>query len=128
MATLDVSEALDYEEFQSIFGIIRRQSRVDESGLNVLLEVPTVIARGVVQAAGARDIEKLPEAFRASSAIKIYYKGNLSALSNDEKGEYPDIVIWKNKSWEVKAVDDWQNYGAGYVKAICVMDTANNGE
>ena len=125
MASLDVSEALDCLDFQDAFSIIHRRSIVNDSGENELTETQPLLASGIIQAAGGKDLERVPEAFRSHEAIRIYYKGD---LSSDEKGDYSDVVLWDGKSWQVKIVDDWSNWGEGYVKAICVMEGANLGE
>lgn len=124
MASLDVSEALDCADFQTTFSILRRADEVNDDGENVIDEADPISATGVVQAATARDLERVPEAFRSHEGIKIYYKGLIIA---DETGFYSDIIVYKDKRWQVLAVDDWGNYGAGYVKVLAIQEKASNG-
>jgi len=124
MATLDVSEALDCAEFQTAFSIIRRPYHVNDDGETALDENAAVDATGVIQAASGKDIERLPEALRTHDAIRIYSK---VILSSDSAGNYSDIVVYQNLRWQVKIVDDWSNWGTGYVKIIAVMVRATDG-
>jgi galactose-6-phosphate isomerase len=122
MADLDVSFLLDDSLFVDEFQLFKRQASVNQDGEGIMPDGKAVNCTGSVQPASQRDIERLPEALRNHEAIRIYTREVLSA---DEQGRYADVVVWRGSRWQVKAVDDWSNYGDGYVKAICLMEQPN---
>jgi hypothetical protein len=53
----------------------------------------------------------------------VYYRGTLTA---ERPGGYADIIVWQGKRFQVKEVaEDFLNYGAGFTKALCVLEAVS---
>ena len=60
-----------------------------------------------------------------TDAIDVYYAGILYGAS---PGGYADVVVWKDKRYQVESVvDNYSNYGAGWTHAVCRLEAVNNG-
>lgn len=119
MALIDVSELLVDADFCDDFKIIRRKAVVNEYGENVLTE-SVQSGSGVVQSAIAETLKVLPESVQLSSAIKVYYKGELNA---ETEGHYADVIEWYGERYIVMNVEMWHNWGAGYCCATCILES-----
>lgn len=123
MALIDVSDLLRDPDFTNIVGLIRRSSSINGHGEHVMAETACNIVASV-QGVNAEDIARLPEGARLSDIITVYYRGDLQPES---KGGYSDLIIWQGRRYTVKTVDEnFMNFGAGYTRALCVMEAVNN--
>jgi len=119
MALIDVSDLLRDPDFTNLVTLIRRTSTVNQHGENVLTETACNIAASV-QGINAEDLVKLPEGARLSDVITVFYRGELQPES---KGGYSDIIVWQGRRYQVKTIDEnFMNFGAGFTRAICVME------
>lgn len=73
-----------------------------------------------VQPVTGKELELLPETFRARGTVKIYSTTELFQGSR-ELGQSPDSIIWNGKRYEVDTVEDWSALG-GYWKAFAVLE------
>ena len=123
MALIDVSDLLRDPDFTNVVTLIRRSSSINDFGEQVLTETPCNIVASV-QGINAEDITRLPEGARLSDVITVYYRGDLQPES---KGGYSDLIIWQGRRYTVKTIDEnFINFGAGFTRAICVMEEVNN--
>ncbi len=119
MALIDTSDLLLDPDFTSVVTLIRRAVAVNEYGESVITETSqniTVVAQGD----NTETLTKLPQGARLSDVLTVYYKGILTA---ERAGGYADIIVFGGKRYQVTEVtEDYMNYGAGWVKAICYLE------
>ena len=122
MALIDVSDLLRDPDFTNVVTLIRRSVTVNGHGENVMTESACYIT-AVVQGDNTETLDKLPEGARLSDVITVYYRGTLTA---ERPGGYADIIVWQGKRFQVKEVtEDFLNYGAGFTKALCVLEAVS---
>lgn len=122
MALIDVSDLLRDPDFTNVVTLIRRSVAINQHGENVITELPCLIT-AVVQGNNTETLEKLPEGARLSDAITVHYRGTLTAETPDG---YADVIVWQGRRYQVRDVtEDYQNYGAGFTKAICVLEAVS---
>lgn len=114
MANIDVSEVLEDPDFQDSFGVLRSVENVDSHGRGVLTQARS-IAIGVVQPASGRQMELTPEATRTSEMLEIWTQFGLQEATDQTQA---DIVVWHSKQYVVVRVDDFDNWGQGYVHVV----------
>lgn len=124
MAKVDTTAVLIDPDFSDTFTRIQRTVTVNEYGEAVYAET-SVTLLGVVQNDQTERLEGLPEGARLSDAISVYYRGELIP---ERSGGYADVIEWNGKRYVVREVtENYQNWGAGWTKAICTMEEVNNG-
>lgn len=70
----------------------------------------TFTISAAVQPVSGRDLQRLPEGFRAESARTLYTQGTL------RMEPAPDIVAIEGASWQVEAIEPWA--AGGFSKCI----------
>ncbi len=124
MARIDVSALIIDPDFAEPITRIQRLISINEYGESVLAETSGTIY-AVVQNDGQELLDKLPEGARLSDALTVYYRGELTP---ERAGGYGDIVVWGGKRYVVREVtENYLNWGAGFTKAICILEAVNNG-
>lgn len=115
MATLDVSEILADSDFVDDFQVVRSQRSVNAQGLTV--DTPGVyFTFGNVQPTPDSTLRRLPEAERIGDFMTVVTQFQLRALTSTTA---PDQVVWNGRNYRVMVVNDWSNYGRGFVQAVC---------
>lgn len=121
MAQIDVSDLLIDPDFTDTVTLIRRASSVNGFGEHVIVETPSTII-AVVETGDQDALERMPDAARLTDLITVYYKGILFAES---PSGYADVIVWQGNRYQVKDVpQQYQNYGAGFTQAICLLESA----
>lgn len=116
MAQIDVSDLLLDPDFVNACQLVHRTSTVGTNGKNTLVET-TVDTYGSVQPASAKELQRVPEALRMSDWRAFYIKAEILA---DGSSQYPDLIVFNGRRYEVKSTEPWLNYGAGWNKGLCV--------
>lgn len=116
MATLDVSWVLGDANFASPFTLITRAETINRFGENVI-EEKSESAVGVVQAATADVMNILPQGAYPTDYIKVWYTKGLRPNEH--------VILWCGRRYAVENVQEWLNYGEGYVCALCKLETVN---
>lgn len=119
MADIDVSELLLDPDFVNDLQLIHRTATVNSFGKNVIVELTPVDTVGSVQPASQKDIMRMPEAMRLKDVRAFWIK---AAILTDGSSQYPDIIVFSGKRFQVFAVEPWNNYGEGWNKGICVAE------
>ena len=114
MANIDVSEVLQDTNFQDSFSVIRSQQTVDTHGRGVLNQTQST-AIGIVQPASGREMELTPDATRTREMLEIWTQFGLQEATDATQA---DIVVWRTKQYVVVRVDDWDNWGQGYIHVV----------
>lgn len=117
MPLVDVTEVLSDPDLVEDFAVIRSTRTVDQHGRTV--DVPgQFYTFGSIQPTSGHTLMILPEAERVGSFITVVTMFPLIALSPTQA---PDRIIWHNKAYQVKLLNDWTDYGQGFVSAVCEL-------
>ena len=121
MALLDVTDLLTDPDFSSTFDILRSTETVDQHGIASRVE-QTISLSGVIEAGSGQTIVMLDDGTRISDSLTLWCEFPLWASFENRPA---DIVLWKGQRYVVKSVEDWTNFGRGYVKATCEFTGIN---
>jgi len=122
MAGIDITELLTDPDFCDQVQIVRRTKTVNNFGEGVLTSASPVNATMVVQPASGDILKKLPEGAVLTEYIQVWFRGSLSLQTVNG---YSDIIVWQGRRFECYTPDDFSNYGAGYVSALCILEAPN---
>lgn len=115
MADLDVSDLLVDPDFADRLQCVRHQQTVDEHGIAHNAQQVSEFL-GVVTSDRGTELARLAAGARVSGSILIHTRFR---LSNGHAGHDADEVIWRGNRYTVVSVDDYSQYGAGFVCASC---------
>ena len=116
MALIDVSALLSDPDFVDTIIVTRVTQTVNAYGV-VTATSSTINVRAAVYPAGGRILELLPEAERGSGTITVLTTYGLIERSATQTDE----ITWAGKQWRVEKVNDYRNWGGGFVEAMCRM-------
>ncbi|MDR3488809.1 MAG: hypothetical protein P4M05_28390 [Bradyrhizobium sp.] len=127
MPFLDVTDNLSDPDFATTFDVFRSATTAGDNGETQLSEpsdptFPGVI--GVVLPANSNDLRRMADAGleRMTGALTIFTTFNLLAGGTLSGVKYTaDIIVWKDRQYTVFTVDDWSQFGAGFVRATATM-------
>jgi galactose-6-phosphate isomerase len=123
MPFLDVSDLLsDPDLGGTTFSVIRTLSGPPVGGLAQL--TPTTIPNivGSIQPATSTELLRMPDGERVGGAVTVRCKFVLIGGGIDPNSgldRTADQVVFKGQQYTVQSVQDWSDYGAGYVEALC---------
>ena len=117
MPLLDVSEILFDPDFMDANIPVIRSVRTMVNGRTVDTPGQYVMTANI-QPSSAADLRRLPEAERIGSFITVVTQFKLQPLTSTNG---PDIVVWQGNNFRVKSVNDWSQYGNGFVNAVCEL-------
>lgn len=120
MPEIDVTDVLlDSDVAGEDFTYARRPETVTQAGRGVraLQVYPGV---GSIQPIEDNSMARTEDYDAAANTIQIITMTRLRSVSQDQGGNQfaADIVTWKGNSYVVKTVEDFSQYGAGYVRAV----------
>src|SRR3569623_663078 len=116
MALIDVTADVLYDPmFMDDITVVRSVRTVNPQGLTVDT-AGYYYTTGCVQPSPGRDLEQIPEAERTGVFVTVVTPFQLFPLTATTA---PDQIVWNGKNYRVKHVNDWMNYGQGFVSAIC---------
>ena len=118
MALIDVSDILLDPDFVNEMQVISRVASVGVNGKNQIVEAPPVATVGSIQPANQKDILRLPESMRLKDLRSFWVKAEIKT----DGGQYPDILVFNGKRFQVFAVEPWGNFGAGWNRGLCVAE------
>lgn len=124
MPFTSVTRAISNPRFQSAFTVERRSETVGNDGFAVLTPTP-IAAKGVICSASPSDLERLPDEQHMGRSHSIVTRFRLQGPS---PGKQADVVIYRGNRFLVVSVDDYTEWGSGWVQAIVTsmnhIDTA----
>lgn len=120
MALIDVSELMTDPDFTNTISLTRRTQTISDYGETVLTGI-TGDATVVVQAGNGETLKRNPEYSVMTDWITIYAKIDFRA---DGNGYYADKITWGGRTFQVKTVTDFMNWGDGYTRADCLIEGA----
>lgn len=120
MPMLDVSVALTNFYTVDTFSVIRRTEVVNGFGVSTVTPATTSGLYGVLYPSNEDDLKRFPDLQIQSKAITVITRFALRGEAETEGTEFqPDIVAWGGDNFVVRAMDDWSQYAAGFILAIC---------
>jgi galactose-6-phosphate isomerase len=119
MAQIDVSDLLLDPDFINPVVLVHRKQLVNSTGEGRILEECENTV-GSVQPASGKTLNRLPDALRIQNVSSFWIKAGIVA---DSSCQYPDIIIFNNKRYVVQNVQDWTNFGAGWVEGTCIAES-----
>jgi hypothetical protein len=117
MALIDVDEILGDPDFEDSFTVTRNVETIGADG-RAKFAAELFTTTGVVQPAGQRSLMMLPDGSRVQGAIDIWTQEQLRV--NDGVNA-ADSIQWHHRTYVVSNVDDFTNYGQGYVRVTCTL-------
>ena len=120
MSELDVSDLLlDPEIGGNAFQVIRRQQTVNGYGETVLTQT-TLDAVGAVYPTGDNRLQRQADFSTQADTITVVTRFRLRGASKSGGDAYqPDIVLWNGNHYVVADINQYTNYGAGFIEAQC---------
>lgn len=124
MAEIDVSDlTLDPFLMGEHFTVLRRQDIVNQYGESVTTDI-TLPGIGAVYPAGENSLIREIAFQTQSRAITIVTKFALRGSGKDQGQEaqlfQPDVVLWLGNHYQVRDIESFAQFGAGFVKADCL--------
>lgn len=102
----------------------RRVSDVSEDGIATAIFQDTPFT-GTVDPSQSETLSRMLDGASLSGAIMVH---TTFPLTGGDQGLSADIVGWKGRSYQVQAVNDWAEGGAGFVSAACTLMPLNPDE
>lgn len=123
MPFLNVTRVLSNPSFATTFDVIRSLSDVGNDGETVIAQTTFPGQIGVVTPASSNDLKRMAEAERLTGAITIHTEFRLMAGGKlpDGTAATADIIVWRGRQYSIFLVDDWTEFGAGFVRATATM-------
>ena len=118
MAQLDITDILNDPMFVDAVTLIVRVPRVNGLGENVVTET-CIQSYGTVQPISGRTLQRLPDELRVANVSSFWFKGEIVASDNKQ---YPSILVFGGKRFQVQMVFDWLNWGGGWCEGVCIAE------
>ena len=114
MPLLDVSDVLADPDFATVFDVLRNATATSQ-GKTVL--TPTTFSNiiGVVTPATSNELQRMPDTERMAGSITIR---TVFRLTSGDAENTADIITWRGRQYTVESLQDWSEFGAGYVEAL----------
>ena len=115
MALIDITELLDDPDFADAFFLMRQTQTVDSNGLAHNAETATPCEGACFPGSGNKLI-RTRDGDRVEADITIVTR----TILHDGRGAVPaDSVEWMGQRYVVTYVEDYANWGGGFVQAHC---------
>ncbi len=122
MANLDVSDILLDPDFSQAVIIQRAAQTVTDQGLTATSADRAQIT-AVIVPAGSLDLSRGADAEMLKGKIHVYTQFPLTA-GDETVGA--DVVFWQGRRYTVSAVDDYTQFGVGFVDATADLVPTHN--
>ena len=113
--THNTDRVLRNPRWRQDFTIYRTARTPNEKG-RAITEEGVIQAAGIIQPASGDDLDRLSEGDRVEGAIMVHTN---TPLSPGDDEILPDEIEWRGVRYLVRSVNDWQDYGIGWCRAIC---------
>lgn len=120
MGKIDVSELMTDPDFTDMVTITHRAQTISDYGETVLTPTTQSIT-AIVQAGNGETLKRNPEYSVMEDWITIY---STIHFVSDGGGKYTDQILWNGRTYNVKSVVDFSNWGNGYTRADCLIEGA----
>ena len=120
MALIDISEIINDPDFQDTITLTRRTETISDYGETMLSDVSSTM-NAVVQSGNGETLARNLNYAVMSDWITVYAQFD---FITDGNGNYADRITWNGRSFLVKTVTDFMNWGLGYTRADCLIEGA----
>lgn len=120
--SLDVSDLILDPDFSQAIIVQRNAQSVSVQGLTVIAPTQVQVI-AVVVPAGSLDLNRSADAELLKGKIHIYTQFPLTAGDGTVTA---DIVFWNGREYTVSAVDDYTQFGVGFVDATADLLPTHN--
>jgi hypothetical protein len=120
MPTLDVTEVLGSPEFQDNFLVTQTAFVIGAGGTGSSTVTGPFAAQGVV-IPGKSSLQRNSDGERVTAYLDVYttYPLTNGLKTDDVSSREADIVTWRGRQFTVMGIDDFTNFGAGFIHASC---------
>lgn len=115
MALLDVNQVILDPDFADRFQVVRRAETITQLGRSAVLNAP-IEATGVLYPTGDNSLVRQED---QQHGVKTLTCVTPFRLRQAAPGYQPDLVIFRGVTFVVRAVEDYAQFGAGFVVAQC---------
>jgi hypothetical protein len=122
MPDIDVNDVLVSLDIAcQSFDIVRRQEIVGANGVATIVPATIPGQVGAVQPLGDNSLLReeqfttLNNGIEVWCAVRLFGAGKFAA-----QGYQPDLILWDGNYYEVRVVDGWDQFGAGFTHAHCM--------
>jgi hypothetical protein len=120
MPMINITAALTSPMLADSFSVIRRTQTVGSNGRATMAQQTISNLSGPVYPSDDNDLKRLADEQITGKAITVITRFALYGEVEVAGTQYqPDIVVWRGDNFLVKHLEDWSNYGPGFVLAIC---------
>jgi hypothetical protein len=123
MPSIDVSDVIaDPDISVSVFTVLRRRETVDNFG-DASFQTQQFQASGAVYPSGDNSLIRQEAMQTGNNTVTVVTSYPLRLAAKDPATGYsfqPDIVVWEGENYLVKSINEFRQYGAGFVEAECV--------
>lgn len=125
---IDVTELLtDPDTGGAVFDVIRRLEVMGDDGQAVITEQIIFGQVGAIYPAGNNSLVREEAYTMGVNSIEVVTQFRLRMSGRDGPNKYqPDLVVWGGDRYIVKELNEFTQYGAGFVKAGCLAIDFNN--
>lgn len=116
MTLISVDEILRDPDLMDVFDVIRSAETIDENGRSVPTATTFPNVRGAVFPTGDNNLIRQDDAQYGRNTITVVTRFALFLVAT---GYQADQLVWRGERYIVKAVNNWNRYGAGFVEATC---------
>lgn len=123
MPEIDVSEILlDSVIASTRFSVVRRRSWTDNNGISQKMS-QTVHAIGSVTPTGDSTLDRGDDFQSQPKTLLVITRFFLrnAALDADGVNWQPDLVLWQGNHYLVSSIEDFSQFGVGFVAATCLL-------
>jgi len=119
MALLDVNFVLKDPDLSETFTVRRRQQVIDIHGRSTINETDYLGTVGVINAGDPNDLRRdNPEYEFATNTISLVTDFD---LIGETEGYLPDIVFWRGANYTVIYINQYPQFGPGFIQAVCTQ-------
>ena len=123
MPLINVSLAITSPMLADHFTVLRRTQTVDNFGIASTANQPFPGLSGVVYPSDENELRRLPDLQVQEKALTVItrfaLRGASETSANPAVSFQPDIVVWGGNNFVVRKIEDWSQFGNGFILAIC---------
>jgi hypothetical protein len=121
MPIIDVSDLLLDGDLTDTFTVIRRLQSVNENGETSVVTSTLNNVLGIVSPTANNELVVQDALQTQGKTLNVVTKFRLRGATQDTTGaQYqPDLIVWNLDTYEIKLLQDFSNYGDGFVSADC---------
>ena len=116
MALVDVSEVLTDPDLMDRLSVLRGTQTVNQAGIATTVRQRISFA-GVVTSDLGRILDRIAEGERVHGTITVHTRFRLTDGKSPQS--VADVVQWQQREWTVTHVQDYSNFGRGFIAATC---------